>query len=181
MLSPNNRVRSLHTGSLKAGDILLTNAFHEQYHQIGWLHFLLGRISKYWERAYTQYMACTATASSHWASFLITNLWICARTMWQHCNHIIHGATAAELAGKTLATIRSTVLTLFQEFRENPEAMLLPRHHYLFQVKSLSQRLSQPFHDINCWIRSVHEARLVLASNIEQQQENALYFFHSSS
>jgi hypothetical protein len=46
-------VRAPTRGSLKPLDILLTNAYTEQSQELGWNHFLRGRLSKYWGQAYT--------------------------------------------------------------------------------------------------------------------------------
>jgi hypothetical protein len=40
--------RAATVGSLKGQDILLTTAYHEQLHSIGWYQLSLGRVSKYW-------------------------------------------------------------------------------------------------------------------------------------
>jgi hypothetical protein len=45
----NNEQTSAHAptvGSLRGPDVLLTAAFHEQYHSIGWYHLFMGRLSK---------------------------------------------------------------------------------------------------------------------------------------
>ncbi len=35
-------------GSLAGPDILLTNAYYEQFHKLGWFQFCLGRITLKW-------------------------------------------------------------------------------------------------------------------------------------
>jgi hypothetical protein len=42
-------------GSLFGPDILLTSAYYEQYHQLGWFQLCLGRISKTWSKAVSSY------------------------------------------------------------------------------------------------------------------------------
>jgi hypothetical protein len=42
-------------GSLKGQDILLTTAYHEQLHSIGWYQLSLGRVSKYWSATFKYY------------------------------------------------------------------------------------------------------------------------------
>jgi hypothetical protein len=48
----------------------------------------------------------------------------------------------------------------------SPES-ILTRHHYIIQVRSVSQRFTMLFDDIQCWLCSVAKAQLVL-----QHQEN---------
>ncbi len=44
-----SNIRALTAGSLKGTDMLLTMAFNEQFHTIGWNNMLYGRLSKLWE------------------------------------------------------------------------------------------------------------------------------------
>ncbi len=84
---------SLH-GSLRA--------YTEQFHNLGWYHFCLGRISKKWYQAVTIYMKeenGKRFNQDSWASMLITCLWRFAKQMWAHKNQVVHGQTAEEQAG----------------------------------------------------------------------------------
>jgi hypothetical protein len=68
-----SRPCSLMAGSLCPLDIILTSAFHEQYHQLSWFQFCLGRISKKWATAAS---GCMPTLDALlWSSLLISILW----------------------------------------------------------------------------------------------------------
>ena len=115
------RIWTLTRGSLHADDTLLTVVFTEQYHSIGWCHFLLSRISGKWEKAYMAYLYQNTlpAVGQHWASVLITSLWTYTRTLWNHRNLIMHGPS--ELAAqKLLRESYSEVKDLFQEYQDNP-------------------------------------------------------------
>lgn len=49
--NPNLQVHALTVGYLRGSHVLLTAAFTEQFHTIGWHHLLMGRLSKYWGAA----------------------------------------------------------------------------------------------------------------------------------
>ncbi len=54
-IDPDCIVRALTAGSLKSTDMLLTMAFNEQFHTIGWHNLFHGRISILWGRSFTTY------------------------------------------------------------------------------------------------------------------------------
>ena len=139
------------------GDIYLTVAFTEQYHSIGWHHLYLGRVSTSWEKAYQAYSGQSATveAASRWSTALVMSLWEYTRQIWLNRNLQKHD-TDEEQAMQTITTQRQKIITLFDNFNNNPH-MLLSRHHSLFTQRSLEERLRQPFDDANCWLRSVEE------------------------
>jgi hypothetical protein len=73
-----NEVSSSHPCSLVAGstrspDIVLTSAFHEQYHTLSWFQFCLGRISKKWAAPARGYMP--SIDAPLWSSLLVSILW----------------------------------------------------------------------------------------------------------
>ncbi len=52
-------------------------------------------------------------------------------------------------------------------------SFILPRHHHLFQSRSLQHRLTHYFVYLNCWLRSVEEAILVQEFQDKIERENA--------
>jgi hypothetical protein len=52
---PQLQVHALTAGSLKGPDVLLTAAFTEQLKSIGWYHFLMGRLCRWWGPAVALY------------------------------------------------------------------------------------------------------------------------------
>jgi hypothetical protein len=55
------RSRPATFGSLRPVDILITQAYTEQFHSIGWYQFCLGRISNRWHKAVQASLPCPQT------------------------------------------------------------------------------------------------------------------------
>jgi hypothetical protein len=86
-------------GSLCPTNILLTQAYSDQYHTIGWYQFCLGCIGKRW---HTAVQALLPRSQPHqqlqWGSDLVYALWQFTKSLWHHCNAIVHGASTKESA-----------------------------------------------------------------------------------
>jgi hypothetical protein len=54
---------------------------------------------------------------------------------------------------------------------------VLARHRYLFTSRSLEQCLSLSYDHLNCWLRSIQEARELYAIHLASQQAAARRFF----
>jgi hypothetical protein len=69
-------IRAPTVGSLKAADVILTAAFHEQFNTIGWYQFLLGRLSKKWETAVSAYTSIAGPTPSNqqWTTQIILSM-----------------------------------------------------------------------------------------------------------
>jgi hypothetical protein len=109
--------RALTFGSLKAPDIVLTAAFTEQCHIIGWLHFLLGCM---WSSALLHYrkQSQDQVIGTRWASFLVSAEWKFTRSImgpqkscvtWRNRrrNSAETGAEIARASSIPLSTISS--------------------------------------------------------------------------
>jgi hypothetical protein len=177
-LDPSVRVRAPTAGSLRGGDMLLTTAFMEQHHSIGWYQFALGRISSKWEVAVRYYNKQHAdpTTANVWAPQAILILWKYTKSLWLHRNKIVHGRNGEETAARLLRDLHEEVRQLYDTFQANP-AFLLPRHHYLFTNRSLDQRLRMPYDNITCWLRSVEEAQQALNLHESILRNNYSRFF----
>jgi hypothetical protein len=153
-----SKVKALTRGSLRISDIYLTVAFTEQYHSIGWQHLFLGHLTHSREKAYMAYKGkqTSHTVALHWSSAVITSLWEYTHQIWHSCNQFLHG-TEEDQATMILQALREEVKTLYTTFQHN-SAMILSRHYHLFTRKSLDDRLSQPYDDIQCWLHSVAKA-----------------------
>jgi len=112
----------------------------------------------------------------HWGSNLVSALWIFTKSLWQHCNTIVHGASVEETAQRILSGLCDQVLQHYIRFNAD-NSYVLARHRYLFQSRTQEQRLSMSYDYLNCWLRSVDEARELQASHIASQQVNASRFF----
>jgi hypothetical protein len=167
------RVTAKTFGSLKGSDVLATMAIYDQYNTIGWFHFCLGRISKNWARAYLAYRPRTDNnGGAQWSSQLITCLWNFTRKMWEHHNHIVHGATAAEAASREITHLHEKIKAHYAAYNNN-SAYVLPRHQYLFTQRDLQQRMSMSY--MSCWLCSIEEAHKILSFQEQHLSESFPY------
>jgi hypothetical protein len=137
----------------------------------------MGRLSKFWENAYVAYLGRSVTqeAALRWSVFLTTSLWEYTGQIWKTRNEYVHG-TASEQAIRILTEMEGTIISLCEEFAENPN-MLLPHHHHLFTRLSVTDRLKQGYDDIQCWLRSVEEAWEVLQHHKDVLRNESAWFF----
>jgi hypothetical protein len=89
---------------------------------------------------------------------------------------VLHGATAEEEANIVLNNLRGEVTSHYQHYSEN-NSYVLPRHAYLFLDITLSQRLACSYDYISCWLRSVTEARTILAHQEAHLRSSSAQFF----
>jgi hypothetical protein len=173
------RIRAPTVGSLKAADVILTAAFQEQYHTIGWFQLHLGRLSNKWEQALVAYSTRAGTTSMHhqWTTQVILHLWQFIKSMWMLRNTVVHGTDAQHSAELILQELRQQIRALYQEFNHNPR-IILPRHSHLFTSRTLDQRLQYSYDHITCWIRSVTEAKLTLQHHDLLLCEQSSRYFH---
>jgi hypothetical protein len=140
----------------------------------------MGRISTKWALAAAQYntLPTDSDVVLHWASILIAALWRFSKSLWQHRNGIVHGATVEEQALRKLQSVRERITTFYNSYSENHK-IVLPRHKYLFHNRTLEERLGASFDNMSAWIRSVEEAMLVLQhQEASHQADSQLIFPH---
>jgi hypothetical protein len=160
---------------------VLTSAYAEQFHSIGWYQFCLGHISKKWAKAVAAYhRQATGRALDQecWSSKLIMCLWKFIKGMWQQRNQVVHGDTVEEQAQIIHWEPRDKVTHYYQLYRDSP-AYVLPRHQYLFTQWTLEQQLQQSHDYVFSWICSVEEARATLSFQETIDQETAQRFFRN--
>jgi len=172
------RSRALTFGSVYGPDVLLTSAYHEQFHDIGWLNFSLGRISQIWEKAAGAYWSQESKLVDlpYWSSQLIAALWHCTKALWGFRNQSVHGFTSEEEAQIILGKLQEQVRQHYISFSDN-SAYILPRHHHLFTSRSLQERLQYSYDHLVYWLRSVDEARNILAFQESHLQSSSQQFF----
>jgi len=140
----------------------------------------MGRISTKWALAAAQYntLPTNSDAALQWASILIVALWRFSKSLWQHRNGTVHGATVEEQALRKLQSVRERITTFYNSYSENHN-IVLPRHQYLFHNHTLEERLGASFDNMSAWIRSVEEAMLVLHhQEASHQADSQLIFPH---
>jgi len=123
------RSRAPTVGSLAGPDILLTSAYHEQFHTLSWYQCCLGRISCKWRQAVVAYcnQAHQNMDAANWAPLFIAALWWFTKGAWQFRNQIVHGSDLEEATKLALATLSEKVTTHYRAFEADPN-YVLPRH-----------------------------------------------------
>jgi hypothetical protein len=165
---------------MKGADILVTSAYYEQFHNLGWFQMCLGRISLQWHRAVAAYHVSTNPGhnADRWVVAFIHLLWQFTRQLWTHRNQIVHGATVEETASRQINQLHEKVKILYQNYQDEP-SYILPRHEHLFNQHLLNYRLKQSYDAIMCWIHSVEEARAIMEVQQAHLRETAAVFFRS--
>jgi hypothetical protein len=160
---PQRRSRVSTFSSLMGPDTLVTSAYYEQFHRLGWFRLCLGRISLKWSRAAAAYHTSTHSTfnGDRWAAAFILLVWKITRQLWHHRNQIVHGAMVEEVVSTQLSALHDKVTQMYWQYQETPSC-ILPHHEYLFTKCSLEHRLKMSYDSITCWIRSVEEACTIL-------------------
>lgn len=175
---PHTSVHAKTRGSLQGPDMLLTMAFTDQFQNIGWLHLLMGRLSRKWGAAVSLYgnKPNDSNFQTMWTAQAITSLWKYTRSIWGYRNTVVHGATDQEKADKIIEQTATKVREFYSKFTTTP-TFILQRHHYLFTSRTLSQRLKLDIDSMNCWIRSVEDAVQALRHHEQQQRAHSSRYF----
>ncbi len=95
--------------------------------------------------------------------------------MWNHRNQIVHGSTGEEMATRIMNELHDQVRQHYQHFHNDPP-YVLAWHQTLFTRCTIDQRLLHTYDHLRCWLRSVEEARHLLAFQECQQQESSARF-----
>jgi len=98
------------------------------------------------------------------------------KSLWHHRNTVIHGTSAEASAQIILTGLRDQVRHHYSMFLAD-NGYVLARHRYLFTSRSLEQCLSLSYDHLNCWLRSIQEARELYAIHLASQQAAARRFF----
>jgi hypothetical protein len=165
-----SRSQALTVGSLRGSDMLLTTAYTEQFHSIGWFQLCLGRISKKWSKAVHMYVKQDTGKDidqAYWSSMLINIIWRFTKLMWKHRNQIVHGETVEDQAAVILQQLHDKAQAYYASYQEDNN-FVLPRHQHLFTHRTLEQHLRLSFDHLACWIRSVEEAKTVISYQLTQ-------------
>jgi len=112
----------------------------------------------------------------HWASLLIAALWKYSKSLWKAQIEHVHGASIEDQASKMISDLQDNARHLYDQYDQHP-SMILPRHGYLFTLKSLEQRLAMGYENLAARICSVEEAPLVMHhQDAALQRESSRYF-----
>jgi hypothetical protein len=175
---PQLPVHALTAGSLCGPKVLLTAAFTDQFHSIGWQHILMGRLSRHWGTAVAMFKKepNDATSNTKWTSQAIACFWKYLRSEWAYRNTVVHGSNDQEMAEKIKKAATDKITDFYNTFRTTPN-FILSRHRYLFTSRTLDQRLKLDIDSLNCWIRSVEDAIQALQHHNNQQRLQSDRFF----
>ncbi len=83
--------------------MLLTMAFHEQFHIIGWQHTFQGWLSKLRGKAVSEIRKIKLPSfSTTWSAQTILYLWNYTQSLWAHRNQVVHGKNDQEIVVRIL-------------------------------------------------------------------------------
>jgi ribonuclease HI len=108
-------------GSLKPVDISLTQAIHAQ-NTIGWEHFLRGRLSIHWRKAYTISQTSSqskAPPASQWISTFIQRVLEYSSALWSFRNGVVHGHTIDEEKSKRLTNLATEITQAYEQYQQD--------------------------------------------------------------
>ena len=131
----------------------------QQQIQIGWYHFMFGKISldiTQWQHNYATIHNLRREAQS-WTSRLIQRLWtIILRPSWQHRNIIVHANDRTTSKTRLCLDIQEEVTELYNSTNVD---MLASVDRPLFDPP-LDDLLSKPYFQLKAWCSSVETAQL---------------------
>jgi hypothetical protein len=148
-------------GTVLPADCILVQAYLEQSNEIGWLHFLHGRISTKWSCAYQSYHSKPHQEPVNalpWAAQVVRSLWDYSTAIWKFRNGVKYGHTQAEAIEKELKDLQHQVRTEFKLHDHDP-FKVSPQFKYQYANKEIKQRLLMGRDSLNSWIWSVNEAK----------------------
>jgi hypothetical protein len=101
---------------------LLTQAIHQQYHDIGWEHFLYGKLSNTWKEAC--YEECLK--KQHWinkdrcATGAVKAILHYSLSLWKCRCLLLHGRTKEEAYMRQLQVLQEQITLAYQEYVADP-------------------------------------------------------------
>jgi hypothetical protein len=103
-------------------------------------------------------------------------LWKFSRDLWKFRNEVVHGATIEDQATRQLEQLKAKITQYYTKFYDNPD-FVLGRHKFLFQSRSMEERLQASYDTMASWIRSVEEAIKVVCHHEDNLRELTQVFF----
>ncbi len=136
-----------------------------------------GRVSSSWGQVYSIYYP---TAGMHeietWLSDVIrTNLDL-ALSLWHYRNGVIYGIDTKESERTLIATLHREARLAYKLYESDP-FIISRSKSFLFESRTLHQRLQQDRDTIQCWLADVREAQAVQEKARVRAAEAARRFF----
>jgi hypothetical protein len=140
----------------------IRKALQEQK-DIGWDHFMLGRISQRWSTLQEKYYKRQKLRKTgdKWAEELIKEIWRIHCAIWNRRNEILHGTGNHKVLGTK---------DFHKEIKEQLDEgydLLLPTEHYLFRGINMKIARKWTANKKDKWLRTVRAARHT--SNLRHQ------------
>ena len=140
----------------------IRKALQEQK-DIGWDHFMLGRISQRWSTLQEKYYKRQKLRKTgdKWAEELIKEIWRIHCAIWNRRNEILHGTGNHKVLGTK---------DFHKEIKEQLDEgydLLLPTEHYLFRGINMKIVRKWTANKKDKWLRTVRAARHT--SNLRHQ------------
>jgi hypothetical protein len=134
-------------------------AYQEQTKPIGWEAFLCGRVVLSWGKAYLIFFPdATDQEIEGWMSDLIRTNLDFSLSLWKLRNGVVHGIDWEASQVKEKQKLQQQVTNAFLAYQVDP-FIISWNHSYLFDSRSLHQRLQQDTDSMRCWLADVAEAK----------------------
>jgi hypothetical protein len=107
MLHPNHSRAPTYL-SLYSSDVLVTAAYHGQFHKLGWYQCSLGHNSTKWHDVIAEYnnQESKSLDNQFWESSSIVAPWNDNKSLWHFRNTFIHGSTTEKAAAVILGRLQ---------------------------------------------------------------------------
>ena len=162
-------------GSVRPLDIALTQAFRDQTKHIGWEHFLKGRISIHWCKAFHIGSPKSQEDATSWGAELITHLLMYSSSLWKFRNGILHGHNAAESRLKEQEKIHLAISTAYSAYEQ--DKFVISRSLSSLFEKPIEYLLKADLDQQQCWLRTYEEGVDTQREFRHRQAEAAKNFF----
>lgn len=136
----------------------LPQAFRSQC-TIGWEHFLRGRTSIQWEKAYSltqERKDSTKTSSKTWTSNLIALLLFYTFSLWTLWNGVVHCHNMEEEERKKRERLHNNIINAYMAY--NADKFIVSRHLSSLFDKPLEYILKSDSDYLQCWLNTYDEA-----------------------
>jgi hypothetical protein len=156
-------------------------AFNEQSLQLGWEHFLRGRVSKRWKEAFHQeFLSRNSWAnSSQWSRGVIDAILTNSLSLWRFRCALLYGQTKIEADRKIMEDLSRKVTQAYREYKQNP-FIVWNDYRHLFNIP-LNRRLLQDRDCLQCFMATFEIAKDERVKYTRLQSDNAKQFFFPRS
>ena len=129
-----------------AGELMVTRALKDQ-EDIGWTHFLQGRISCKWQQI--QFHSTYSASPDTWAKQIVMDLLQLGCALWKQRNRLVHG-NGGEISKLAVQHIQQVITVIYTEIfpQVNPE------HNWMF-TSTLEKKLKENYSTQVAWLDGI--------------------------